>query len=261
MGSLGPSFKGRHQSAVFSYRLAATVLAALFMVIPAIWTFNRGEVVDDNKIPVLATSKAISLTDGEIDGVTYYHCLGNGGAEDSSSVPLILLHGSKFTKEDWKSAGIMQDLCRRQGTNKWSVFAMDLATTADFKDLRDLIDSMEVKSLLTKPVSLLTPSASGKTIISWTQSLTAKQTLPVYFQKWIPVATNSVMNAPTDHIQMLKAIPILAIYGDQDVGGKQSSERLQSTADAKVVELHGRHPCYLDSPTEFVDEVIKFLEA
>lgn len=200
-----------------------------------------------------------SLIQSEVSGIPYYHCHGEG-ASSSLEISIILLHGARFTKEDWKTSGILQDVCSRKFPGKLSVFAVDLPTKADFQDLMKLLDEMESKKLIRKPVTLVTPSAGGRTMVSWTVSPTAKETIPKYVSKWIPVAANSINNTPDQVIPVLAAVETLAIYGDQDIGGKISSEKLKSLANAKVVELRGSHPCYIDSPKEFVDEVMKFVE-
>lgn len=83
-----------------------------------------------------------------------------------------------------------------------------------------------------------------------------------HVKQWIPVASHSVIPAPNSDIVKLKGwIPILAIYGDLDSKGKVCSNKLQDLAEAQVLELPGRHPCYLDSPKEFVDAVVKFVES
>ena len=58
----------------------------------------------------------------------------------------------------------------------------------------------------------------------------------------------------------LTSIPIMSIHGDQDGGGKRVTEKLQKLNDAEGIELEGRHPVYLDSPEEFVQEVMRFLD-
>ena len=79
---------------------------------------------------------------------------------------------------------------------------------------------------------------------------------------WIPVAAGAVLSASTETIGVFIGlkIPILAIYGDQDAKGKDSSDRLAVEAGAWTLELEGRHPCYLDSPNEFIRAVIDFID-
>jgi pimeloyl-ACP methyl ester carboxylesterase len=106
----------------------------------------------------------------------------------------------------------------------------------------------------------VTPSASGYTIVDWITSGSTDE-LVNYVGYWIPVASPSIKNAEEAALQGLKGrIPILAIYGSKDKGGKVVSERLQGFSDAKVVEIYGGHPCYLDSPDAFIEELLNFLK-
>jgi len=212
-----------------------------------------------------AENAGIITTKETADGISYYYCEGSGpayrGQEKLDEAPtLILLHGAKFTKEDWKSPpGILQDFCQRETEKKMNILAFDLPVSADYKDLMKLIDSLSIP----KPVSLLTPSASGKTMTSWLLAGNDMlRIIPKYVRYWIPVASLSVNNVPQDSVRKMTIVKthILSIHGDRDTAGKNSSERLQNYAGADVVELQGGHSCYLDQPKEFVTEVIKFLE-
>ena len=80
--------------------------------------------------------------------------------------------------------------------------------------------------------------------------------------QWIPVAAGAVLSTSREALEIFVdlEIPILAIYGDQDAKGKDSSNRLAGEAGAWTLELEGRHPCYLDSPNEFIRAVIDFID-
>ena len=79
---------------------------------------------------------------------------------------------------------------------------------------------------------------------------------------WIPVAPPAVLSADSSTLESFTKlqIPILAIHGDQDSMGKKVTQKLEQNANAKGVELEGKHPVYLDSPEEFVREVLQFME-
>jgi hypothetical protein len=80
---------------------------------------------------------------------------------------------------------------------------------------------------------------------------------------WIPVASGAVLNVHENEIFSVfskAGVDILAIHGDQDEMGKKVTQKLENFAGAKGVQLHGRHPCYLDSPTEFVATVYQYLQ-
>ncbi len=76
------------------------------------------------------------------------------------------------------------------------------------------------------------------------------------------MATVGLTKATDEQVKSLASVnglSILAVYGNRDKAGKVVSERLQSLAKAKIVELDGGHPCYLDSPDAFVRTVLEFL--
>jgi hypothetical protein len=133
---------------------------------------------------------------------------------------------------------------------------------ATYKDLIQFLEAMKAQRKIHGPVALVTPSASGLTMVTWAAAAdSVKETLPEYVERWIPVAAGAVLSAPEHDIQRLQGLlPILAIHGNKDRAGKQSSERLLAFAGATILEMTGTHPCYLDSPKEFVDEVIKFVD-
>jgi hypothetical protein len=182
---------------------------------------------------------------------------------------LILLHGSAFTKEDWKTSGILQDLCSRSRNIR--VTAVDLPVTATHKDLIQLLMVSTNEQLISLPVTLVTPSASGKAITDWISSgdIDNENKLPNFVSLWIPVACGSIDNVSDTQLLKLKDLTstsaeatgrrfqIFAIYGDQDLKGKKTSERLRNLIGADILELPGRHPVYLDSPSDFVTSVIR----
>lgn len=188
-------------------------------------------------------------------GIKYYHCQGNENDEiiSSQQKQLVLLHGSKFTKEDWMTSGILQQFCSIPG---WTVSALDFSVVQATTHF-DFVRLLEHSSLFANdlPVTaVVTPSASGKVVTDWIMNGNIT-TLPQYMHTWIPVAVGSVISTTEEQLRALKntGVDILAIYGDQDkVAGHDTSMRLQQWSGATTVELKGRHPCYLDSPDEFV---------
>jgi hypothetical protein len=190
-------------------------------------------------------------------GVDYYHCPAGVAGDDANSLDLLLLHGAHFTKKEWKSSGILDKLCQ---IPKLSVTALDLDSKANHEDLKNILDSLKTSKIIqSKPVALVTPSASGYTIVDWISSSTI-ESLVKYVGYWIPVASPSISRAPDASLQGLKnRLPILAIHGSKDSNGKKVSEKLHSLADAKLIQIEGGHPCYLDSPDDFIRELLDFL--
>eukprot|EP00980_Cylindrotheca_fusiformis_P003728 scaffold825_cov147-Cylindrotheca_fusiformis.AAC.3 len=197
---------------------------------------------------------------GDVRSVAYYHCASLMPADKSKH--LVLLHGAKFTKEDWKTSGILDNLC---GYPNLSVSAMDLPVKAGHKDLMGMLLSMKEDGSsplhISLPVtSLVTPSASGMTITDW-MATGRLPDLPQYVKQWIPIASFAVTAGSTEdqltRMSRLNDFEVLAIHGSKDKGGKESTGRLEKFVGAKFVELKGGHSCYLDSPTEFCNVMVK----
>jgi hypothetical protein len=183
-------------------------------------------------------------------GVDFYHC-----RDAQEKKHLVLLHGLKFTKEDWKTSGILQQLCTTPGL---TVSALDLTVQATHQEFIQLLE--QSPSLFSKalPISaVVTPSASGKVITDWMINGDIS-TVSNYIHIWIPVAAGSVHSTTEQQLEALRVsgMDILAIYGDQDKrAGHDTSMRLQQWSGGTTVELKGGHPCYLDSPDEFVQVI------
>ncbi len=190
-------------------------------------------------------SKEVST--GTVTNIDYYHCVGN-------ERHMVLLHGARFTKEDWKTSGILESFCKVPGL---SVTAINLPVSASHEELQALLDAMQTAQLLTTPVTLVTPSASGKTITDWMMNGDVA-TLISYVSKWIPIAAGSVASVADDQLTSLNnKLSIFAIYGSRDSMGKEVTERLASLAAADTLEIEGGHPCYMESPEDFVLAVLK----
>jgi abhydrolase domain-containing protein 14 len=205
--------------------------------------------------------ESTEMIQDSVGAVEYYHCPAAdaaGGDDAYESLDLILLHGASFTKENWKSSGILDKLCQ---VPKLSVTALDLDRRANHDDLKNALDSLRNNKIIrnNKPVALVTPSASGYTIVDWI-STGSIESLVKYVGYWIPVASPSISRAEDVAIQGLKnRLKILAIYGSKDKNGKVVSEKLHTLANAKLVQIEGSHPCYLDSPDDFIRELLDFL--
>jgi len=210
----------------------------------------------------ITTKDGTALIQGMVDDIAYYHC--KAKVSTTAEVKnLVLLHGAKFTKEDWKKSGILSKLC---ADSTLQVTAVDLNVQADHNDLIRVLNALARESLVTQlPVTaLVTPSASGGSVVDWIEKKTeVVRTLPQYVQIWIPVAANSVRRARQDSLKYLRrlkpSLSIVAVYGNLDEGGRISSELLERHAGADMVELQGTHPVYLDSPDDFVATVQKYI--
>lgn len=207
--------------------------------------------------PMKIISASVSYLASSLE---YYHC---GPLPDESTTELVLLHGAAFTKEDWKKCGVLEKMCDLNNDEEGgdiTLTALDLPVSATGEELEAVYDALVEKGVLSgRPVVVLTPSASGKAVVT----LAADETkLGHVLKGWIPVAPPAVKQASDITFSSFNklSLPVLAIYGDKDLMGKNVSDKLVTLVNAKSVELEGSHPVYLDSPDEFVQEILQFLE-
>ena len=252
--------------------------------------------IQDATSDIAIRSDAVSLGD-EYDDLPFLHCgpeygsLPNPG--DGAGRELLLLHGAAFRASTWEESGILEGLCllgkqaaasdASEGTvaGDLSVTALDLPVSADALYLNQAFKALWERGIISGEATyVVTPSASGSAMISAASFAVSKdqdgesstmvegqtedvsKILSRMVRGWIPVAAGAVLSASTETIGVFIGlkIPILAIYGDQDAKGKDSSDRLAVEAGAWTLELEGRHPCYLDSPNEFIRAVIDFID-
>ena len=240
--------------------------------------YERDETGGD--LMTITQGSVIYQTTQQLD---YYHCgplpsnIQEQQQPSSSFSELVLLHGAAFTKENWLNSGILEKLCdinNNEDEGNLSTTAWDLPVSATGEELLAAYTALVEKGVLSGgPVTFVTPSASGKALTSFVEKLHQQQQQPqkdgtnynqlkALVKGWIPVASGSVLKTSEEALQLYvtEGIPILAIHGDEDSMGKKVTERLVSLTKARGVELEGRHPVYLDSPDEFVIEVLKFME-
>jgi hypothetical protein len=230
--------------------VGGALILLLFMI-----SSSQSPPEEANKASSYMNTKAEGVVQDSVNGVDYYHC----PAEREDPIDLVLLHGAAFTKEDWKTSGILEKLCHVPAL---TVTALNLNHRGNHKDLKNVLDGLRRSKVIqtNKPVALVTPSASGYSVVDWISTGSIDE-LVQYVGYWIPVASPSIKGADETSLKGLNGrLPILAIYGSKDSGGKAVSERLQSLSGAKAVEISGGHPCYLDSPEDFIKEVLNFLK-
>ena len=243
---------------------------------------NREELdeVDIDPLKITSGSVKYHIDNDTTKALSYYHCgplpsSSSAARSDKSSVDddsnmseLVLLHGAAFTKEEWKTSNIIQMLCEinnEEDEGDLSILALDLPVTANGIQLGLAYDSLVMAKVLTgHPVTIVTPSASGKSVLSLGEmkSSGSNELLTRIIKAWIPIASFGILTASESTLVQYKIdnIPILSIHGNKDEAGKKVTERLKDVCNAHGIELDGRHPVYLDSPEEFVQEVMQFLD-
>lgn len=240
------------------------------------------------------TSDVVSLGD-EYDDLPFLHCGPEYGSHPNpgdAGRELLLLHGAAFRASTWEESGILEGLCLlgKQAASDssvgavagdLSVTALDLPVSADGLYLNQAFKALWERGIISGEATyVVTPSASGSAMMSAAslaisqgqdgesstmvegQTEDVSKILSRMVRGWIPVAAGAVLSASREAIGVFidLEIPILAIYGNQDAKGKDSSNRLAEEAGAWTLELEGRHPCYLDSPNEFIRAVIDFID-
>lgn len=208
-----------------------------------------------DSIPLVASKQCEPYSDTfdlcTDNGVPYYHCDRN---KDKLGTDILLLHGASFSKENWRRKDIIDDLCQHV-----TVVASDLSVSANSNVLMSMLDRFEAAGVMRLPITVVTPSASGRSIVTWLQGVSSIDDMPKYVKTWVPVAPYSVLSATDAQLSALieQDVEVLAINGDRDKSGGQVSERLGGLADAKVVVLDGGHAVYLSSPEEFAETVLE----
>ena len=230
--------------------------------------FTDGTETQNNEISESSIQLTSHLgTGAQRKTLNYLHCGVSFTSENKPSdneVEIVLLHGAKFTKDNWSESGILDSLCNSTQSHdmKSSVVALDLSVQADGNGFINAIDSLVGERVLSgNPIVVVSPSASGKAIVSLSSS-NDEDRLRELIKVWIPVASPSVLSAKDEALSKFRLanIPILAINGNRDVMGKKVTNKLVSIAGAEGLEIDGGHPCYLDSPRSFVNIVLEYLK-
>lgn len=172
------------------------------------------------------------------------------GSTNSASTAWILLHGAKYSRADWKV--IQPELC----TLESAAYALDLPSQRTRVDLQKIMKRL---SLGGKDVYLVTPSASGRIVSDWLEN--DIDGFADIFHTWVPVAPVSMLTLDLTYLRELKdrSVRVHAVYGRQDEKGRQISIRLAEEVSASLEEIEGGHPCYLDSPNDFIASMDKLM--
>jgi len=237
--------------------------------------FSEGITITNGTTKFQTTASKISLP--------YLHCghtfYVEGSFDPTTDVEIILLHGAAFTKQDWEDSGILKSLCTLGNRiadgeeRKTSVTALDLSVKSTGEELYSAFHALygHANVLSGKPAVVVSPSASGKAMVELAQyyhdDATQKANgglLKKMVSAWVTVASPAVLKSTLQDSELksyVKAdVPVLAIHGDEDRMGGKVTKRLVDVVGAEGVELKGKHPCYLDSPDDFVKTVLDFVD-
>jgi hypothetical protein len=256
-----------------------------------------GALANDSEV-TYGTVKIKGVNSGgieEISDLPYYHCgpfhtLGANQIGDDEQATnevakiyheYLFLHGAAYTKEDWKSSGILKNMCTRTQRDietlmYFSVTALDLPAHSDAVTLARAFDALAEANIISGlPIIIVSPSASGRGVLDLA-SVSQRQTkieseeavekglspsphlslLETMLLAWVPIAcydVSTVQDSSLFDVFETSHIPILAIYGSNDKRGEEVANRLEKIAAAKIVMLGTNHACYLDDPDIFVE--------
>ena len=209
---------------------------------------------------------------GSTQEIAYYHQPATTSTRASTHRHVLLLHGSAFTKENWRSSGILELV----GTNfPWlAVTALDLPVSADYRQLVDALEDLRREGIVRSlPVSaLVTPSASGKSVTDWINAassattkkknkdntnsdsgsdddsddssslttLTAVPKITDYVRLWVPVASYSVAKSSASQLQaFITTTTTTNVIGGSKTTRTNTKPTTASTTPIQILAVYG----------------------
>lgn len=167
--------------------------------------------------------------------------------------PILLLHGMRFSSQNWKSIGTLQFL-RKSG---YFPIAVDLPqygkTTEAYGGSREnfLPELIAALPHAKKPV-LVSPSMSGMYAIPFVLNHANE------LRGFIPIAP---VNRHTEDDFKKVSLPTLIIYGGDDTTGKKTSLLLGNIPNSRIEEIQEvGHAAYMEDTAQFHTLIKKFLD-
>jgi pimeloyl-ACP methyl ester carboxylesterase len=168
---------------------------------------------------------------------------------------VLLLHGARYDSQTWRDLGTL-DLLAMAG---FHAIALDLPGYG-----RSEVSPLEPEVFLAETISAL--GLESAVIVS--PSMSGQYSFPLLIRSpekaagFVPIAPSG----SDKYLRLLKKVkvPTLVIWGEKDeIIPMQKSDALVAVLeDAKRVILKGAgHPCYVESPAEFHQELILFLQS
>ncbi|XP_076616493.1 putative protein-lysine deacylase ABHD14B [Chaetodon auriga] len=182
-------------------------------------------------------------------------------ASGEVKMSVLLLHGIRFSSENWLNIGTMEILakagCRAVaidlpglGRSKSAKAPVAIGELAPAGFLKEVCEQLSLSSVV-----LISPSLSGSYSLPF---LLQHQAL---VRAYVPVAPICSDKFTAEQYQSVK-VPTLIVYGDQDTElGELSLSNLRNLANHSVVVMKGAgHPCYLDDPDTWHKALTGFLK-
>lgn len=184
-------------------------------------------------------------------GETQVHLL---EVNETGAPTFLLLHGARFTAETWRELGTLDELARAG----CRAIAVDLPgygeSPAGSGAVEAFLPALFTALELDRPI-LVSPSMSG----AFSLPLAAEH--PELLSAFVAVAPVGI----ADYLHRLarSPVPTVAIWGEHDtvVPFAAAEDLVGRMADAQLVVLPGaEHPCYLDDPVRFHEELLRLAE-
>jgi abhydrolase domain-containing protein 14 len=209
---------------------------------------------DAQSAPPTATSQPVfgpELESHEIEVAgSPVHYLAYGPAD---GVPVVLLHGGRFTSEDWRRSRTLVVLAEAG----YRAMAVDLPGYGESPMGQlgpdDMLPGILPKLCKRRPV-VVSPSFSGRV------TFPLLTTHPDALAGWVAVAPIPVKKY-ADKLNRVTT-PTLIVWGEEDtrVPPAQADLMLSQMPNARKVIIKGaRHACYLDIPSKFNRALLDFL--
>ncbi|KAM9758049.1 putative protein-lysine deacylase ABHD14B isoform 1-T3 [Menidia menidia] len=181
-------------------------------------------------------------------------------ATGQAKMSVLLLHGIRFSSENWLSIGTLETLakagCRavaidlpELGRSKSAKAPAAVGELAPAGFLKEVCEQLSLN-----PVVVISPSLSGM------YSLPFLLQHPALVRAYVPVAPICTDKFTAQQYQSVQ-VPTLIVYGDQDTQlGELSLHNLSNLANHSVMVMKGAgHACYLDDPDTWHKALIDFL--
>eukprot|EP00191_Tetraselmis_sp_GSL018_P006442 CAMPEP_0177606444 /NCGR_PEP_ID=MMETSP0419_2-20121207/17312_1 /TAXON_ID=582737 /ORGANISM="Tetraselmis sp., Strain GSL018" /LENGTH=250 /DNA_ID=CAMNT_0019100809 /DNA_START=273 /DNA_END=1025 /DNA_ORIENTATION=+ len=196
----------------------------------------------------------------DIAGVPVHAVELNGAGASVKGVVLVLLHGARFSVQTWEDLGTLS-LMSSRGVHTVAVDLPGFGNSPGKKHaLGSAASPAEWLSILLSTVVpegskalLVSPSMSGRYAVPYVEQHGGDGKLAA----WVPVAPVGVDSSWSPPQQAKDKVEVLAFYGELDPKLPDADTLVSIFPNSKkVVVRNGKHPCYLDNPQLFHEELI-----
>ena len=173
------------------------------------------------------------------------------GPADGTTV--LLLHGGRFSSETWRELGTLEALSDA-GLRAVAIDLPGFGASAPGDLERADVLPLVVEALAVEQVVVVSPSMSG------TFSLPFVLDQPASVLGYVPVAPAG-LERHREHLGEIR-VPTLIVWGSEDavVPLAEGQVLSKSIVGSRLSVFEGAaHPCYLDQPDRFHEELIAFV--